>query len=110
MCGGATVWGPLSTHNIRSSDRIGIVGIGGLGHLAIQFASKMGCEVIAFSGTESKKEEALKLGATEFHATKGLKDLSHVKKVNHLLITTSQEPEFDLYSPSPSLSRFWGIV
>src|SRR5215471_7088445 len=59
MCGGVTVWGALSFYNVRSTDRVGVVGIGGLGHLAIQFAAKMGCEVVAFSGTESKREEAI---------------------------------------------------
>jgi D-arabinose 1-dehydrogenase-like Zn-dependent alcohol dehydrogenase len=99
MCGGATVWGALSFDNVRPTDRVGIVGIGGLGHLAIQFAAKMGCEVVAFSGTESKREEAMKFGAKEFYATKGLKDLKHVPKINQLLVTTSQEPDFSMYDP-----------
>ena len=98
MCGGITVWGALSVYNVRPSDRVGVVGIGGLGHLAIQFAAKMGCEVVAFSGTESKREEALKFGAKEFYATKGITDFSHVKKVNHLLITSSFQPDFHMYS------------
>lgn len=97
MCGGVTVWGALSFYHVRPSDRVGVVGIGGLGHLAIQFAAKMGCEVIAFSGTESKREEAMKFGATEFYATKGLKDLKHVPKIDQLLMTTSQEPDFGMY-------------
>ena len=100
MCGGATVWGALSFYNVRSTDRVGVVGIGGLGHLAIQFAAKMGCEVVAFSGTESKREEAMKFGATEFYATKGLKDLKHVPKINQLLITTSQTTRFRNVSPA----------
>jgi D-arabinose 1-dehydrogenase-like Zn-dependent alcohol dehydrogenase len=57
-------------HNIQPMDRIGILGIG-LGHLAIQFAARIGCEAVVFSGTESKKEEAKSFGATEFYATKG---------------------------------------
>lgn len=97
MCGGATVWGALSVYNVRSTDRVGVVGIGGLGHLAIQFAAKMGCEVVVFSGTESKKEEAFKFGATEFHTTKGVKEFKGIKKLNHLLITTSIQPDFGLY-------------
>ena len=97
MCGGATVWGALAQYNLKATDRVGVIGIGGLGHLAVQFASKMGCEVIAFSGTESKKAEALAFGATEFVATKGLKDLKHIGKMNQLLITTSEQPDYDLY-------------
>lgn len=97
MCGGATVFNALQFHVVKSTDRVGVIGVGGLGHLAIQFAAKMGCEVVVFSGTDSKKEEAMKLGATEFHATKGLDELKINSKIDHLLVTTSQQPDWDLY-------------
>ena len=84
-------------YDARPTDRVGIIGVGGLGHLAIQFASNMGCEVVVFSGTDSKKEEAMKLGAREFHATKGVKDLSFCKPVNRLLVTTSHQPDWAIY-------------
>ena len=96
MCGGATVWGALSVYNVRSTDRVGVIGVGGLGHLAIQFAAKMGCEVVVFSGTESKREEAIAFGAHEFYATKGVKEFKGIKKLNHLLVTTSELPDFNL--------------
>lgn len=96
MCGGATVWTALTMYNVHSTDRVGIVGVGGLGHLAIQIASKMGCEVVVFSGSESKREEALAFGATEFHVTKGVTELKGIKKVKHLLITASQQQNLDL--------------
>jgi D-arabinose 1-dehydrogenase-like Zn-dependent alcohol dehydrogenase len=96
MCAGATVFNALYLHNIRPTDRVGIIGIGGLGHLAIQFAAKMGCEVVVFSGTESKKEEARSLGATEFYATKGASKLEIGKPVKHLLVTTSRLPDWNL--------------
>lgn len=70
QCAGATVFSALYNNNIRPTDRVGVVGIGGLGHLAIQFAAKMGCHVTAFSGSESKKQEALNFGAREFVVTK----------------------------------------
>ncbi|KAK1231790.1 hypothetical protein PQX77_005082 [Marasmius sp. AFHP31] len=95
MCGGATVFTPLIEH-VRPIDRVGVVGIGGLGHLAIQFAAKMGCDVVVFSGTDSKRDEAMKLGANEFYATKGVEDYSTLglkKPLNHLLITSSVAPE-----------------
>ena len=95
MCAGSTVFNPLHTY-VRSTDRVGVVGIGGLGHLAIQFASKMGCEVVVFSGTDSKKEEAKKLGANEFYATKGASKLEIGRRVNHLIITTSSQPDWNL--------------
>lgn len=97
MCGGATVWNVLSMYNVRSTDRVGVIGVGGLGHLAIQFAAKMGCEVVVFSGTDSKKDEAMKLGASEFYATKGAKELKVEKPIDHLLVTTSFNPDWNLY-------------
>ncbi|KAF8135172.1 chaperonin 10-like protein [Boletus edulis] len=98
MCAGSTVFNTLYTY-VRSTDRVGIVGVGGLGHLAIQFASKMGCDVIVFSGTESKKEEAKKLGATEFHAIKGARKLDIGRRVDHLIITTSFLPDWNVLLP-----------
>jgi D-arabinose 1-dehydrogenase-like Zn-dependent alcohol dehydrogenase len=49
------VFSALSQYNVKSNDRIGIVGVGGLGHLVILFAVKMGCEVVVFSGTKGKR-------------------------------------------------------
>jgi D-arabinose 1-dehydrogenase-like Zn-dependent alcohol dehydrogenase len=94
MCAGITVFNPFARYNIPPTSRVGVVGIGGLGHLAIQFAAKWGCEVVVFSSTDSKKDEALKLGATEFVTTKGKDKLDVSHKVNHLLITTSQFPNW----------------
>ena len=100
MCGGATVFNVLDFHGVRPTDRVGIIGVGGLGHLAIQFAAKWGCEVVVFSSTENKKEEALRLGAHEFYATKGLSKLSIKAPVNHLLVTASAQVPWDLYLPA----------
>ncbi|KAJ5945965.1 hypothetical protein N7454_002804 [Penicillium verhagenii] len=97
MCGGSTVWNALHVAQVRPTARVGIVGVGGLGHLAIQFAAKMGCAVVVFSGTDSKKQEALKLGATEFHATKGLKELKLEKPLDNLIVTTSSQPDWKMY-------------
>jgi D-arabinose 1-dehydrogenase-like Zn-dependent alcohol dehydrogenase len=97
MCGGATVFHVLKSSNVKVSDRVGVIGIGGLGHLAIQFAAKMGCEVVAFSSTDNKKEEAMRLGATQFVATAGVKTLDIGEPLDHLLVTTSFQPDWDLY-------------
>ncbi|TVY15428.1 putative formaldehyde dehydrogenase AdhA [Lachnellula arida] len=99
MCGGATVWSPLYDQGLLPGDRIGVIGIGGLGHLAIQFASKMGMEVVVFSSTESKKQEALDFGASEFHATSGVESLGDIEKVDALLITTNVNPDLSLFLP-----------
>jgi D-arabinose 1-dehydrogenase-like Zn-dependent alcohol dehydrogenase len=99
MCGGATVFNALHSFGAKPSDRIGIIGVGGLGHLAIQFAAKMGSDVVVFSTTDSKKEEAMRLGATEFVATKGVKELQVSGPIDHLLVTTSQQPDWKQFLP-----------
>lgn len=76
------------------------MGLGGLGHLAIQFAAKMGNRVVVLSGSDKKKDEAMRLGAHEFIATKGKKELSVSSPINRLLVTTSAQPNWELIYPS----------
>lgn len=66
LCGGVTVYSPLLDHQIGAQHKVGVIGIGGLGHMALQFAAHMGCEVTAISGTPSKAAEAKEFGATHF--------------------------------------------
>lgn len=63
FCGGITVFNPLLQFNIKPTDKVAVIGIGGLGHLALQFLKAWGCHVTAFTSSESKKNEAIKLGA-----------------------------------------------
>ncbi|EXV02616.1 Zn-dependent alcohol dehydrogenase family protein [Metarhizium robertsii] len=93
MCGGATVFSPLHTSGAKPGDRVGIIGIGGLGHLAIQFASKMGMEAVVFSSSASKKEEALEFGASEFYTAADLAKPENIERVDILLITSSVMPD-----------------
>jgi len=99
MCGGATVYHALRSFGIRPYDRVGVVGIGGLGHLAIQYAAKMGCEVVVFSTSESKKEEAMALGAHQFVSTGGKDSYDIGDRIAHLLITTSMPPDWSKFLP-----------
>lgn len=62
FCGGVTVFAPLF-EGVRPTDRVAVVGVGGLGHLALQFARAWGCEVTAFTSSGSKAEQARELGA-----------------------------------------------
>jgi D-arabinose 1-dehydrogenase-like Zn-dependent alcohol dehydrogenase len=101
MCGGATVFNALRMYDIQPDSRVGVIGVGGLGHLAIQFASKMGCDVAVFSGSDSKKEEAIALGAKDFFATKGVKELDIGKKIDCLLVTASAQPGNSHYACCP---------
>jgi alcohol/geraniol dehydrogenase (NADP+) len=66
FCGGITVFNPIVQFGVKPTDRVGVVGIGGLGHLALQFLNKWGCEVFAFTSSPAKAKEAKSLGA---HAT-----------------------------------------
>ncbi|EIL6699397.1 NAD(P)-dependent alcohol dehydrogenase [Salmonella enterica] len=63
LCGGITVFKPLLMHHITATSRVGVIGIGGLGHIAIKLLHAMGCEVTAFSSNPSKEQEVLAMGA-----------------------------------------------
>lgn len=66
FCGGITVFNPIVQLEVKPTDRVGVIGIGGLGHIALQFLQSWGCEVTAFSSSPDKEEEARKLGAHHF--------------------------------------------
>jgi uncharacterized zinc-type alcohol dehydrogenase-like protein len=63
FCGGITVFSPIVSFGVKPTDKVGVIGIGGLGHLATQFLNKWGCEVTAFTSSPDKAEEAKKFGA-----------------------------------------------
>ncbi|ROS00232.1 putative zinc-type alcohol dehydrogenase-like protein [Sinobacterium caligoides] len=63
FCGGITVFNPLVEFNIKPGDKVAVIGIGGLGHLAIQFLKAWGCHTTAFTSSKDKALEALELGA-----------------------------------------------
>ncbi|KAF1320423.1 Mannitol dehydrogenase, partial [Globisporangium splendens] len=88
LCAGATVFTPLKKHNVKPGDRVGVIGIGGLGHIAIQFIRALGATPIAFSRSANKEQEIRSLGAEEFY---NLSDPEQAQKatssVNVLLIT-----------------------
>lgn len=98
FCGGITVFGPIAHYGIRPTDRVGVVGIGGLGHMALQFLNKWGCHVTAFSSSESKVEEAKKLGA---HEVVNSRDSSAMEKIagslDFILVTANVPLDWDSY-------------
>ncbi|KAK4152334.1 chaperonin 10-like protein [Chaetomidium leptoderma] len=99
QCGGATVFTAL--YDVKPNEVVGIMGVGGLGHLAIQFAAKMGCRVVVLSGTDSKRAQALELGAHQFVAMKDpdTKELESLWPLSRLLVTTSAQPAWDTLLP-----------
>lgn len=66
LCGGITVFSPMLENNVRPVHRVGVIGIGGLGHMAIKFLRAWGCEVTAFSHSPEKETEAKQFGAHNF--------------------------------------------
>ena len=76
LCGGITVYSPLELHGIRPTDRVGVIGIGGLGHMALKFCHAWGCEVTAFTSSASKEEEARAFGA---HRVVSSRDTAAIK-------------------------------
>lgn len=79
LCGGITVYSPMRIYNIKPHHKVGVIGIGGLGHFAVQFASAYGCEVTAFSTSPDKEEDIYNLGAQNFVNSK---DANQMKKIS----------------------------
>lgn len=98
FCGGITVFGPILDFGVKPTDRVGVIGIGGLGHLALQFLNKWGCEVTAFTSSESKADEARKLGA---HHVVGTRDKGALAKLagsfDFILVTANVTLDWDAY-------------
>jgi uncharacterized zinc-type alcohol dehydrogenase-like protein len=92
LCGGVTVFTPLKVFDIRPTDRVGVVGIGGLGHLALQFAKAWGCEVTAFTSTDSKADEARGFGAHRVVNSRKADEISKIAGSLDLLLITVNVP------------------
>jgi len=91
LCGGITVFNPLAMH-AKPTSRVGIVGIGGLGHMGVKFAAAYGCDVTAFTSSEGKIDEARGFGA---HHVVSSRDAAAIKKLAgtlDLLIVTANAP------------------
>jgi uncharacterized zinc-type alcohol dehydrogenase-like protein len=88
FCGGITVFAPFVDFDLKPTDRVGVIGIGGLGHLAVQFANAWGCEVTAFTSSMDKEEELRELGA--HHIVNSRDDAAIKAQRNHFdfIITT----------------------
>jgi uncharacterized zinc-type alcohol dehydrogenase-like protein len=98
FCGGITVFAPILDNGIKPTDRVGVVGIGGLGHLAVQFLNKWGCEVTAFSSNPAKADEARALGA---HHVVSSRDSAEIRKLagslDFILVTANVPLDWDAF-------------
>lgn len=88
FCGGVTVFNPLVQFDVQPTDKVAVIGIGGLGHMALQFLNAWGCEVTAFTSSEDKKKEALELGAHHTLNSRDPKALEAAAGRFDLLIST----------------------
>lgn len=93
LCGGITVYSPFKIYDIQAPMSVAIIGIGGLGHLALQYAKAFGCEVTAISSSRDKKAEALFFGASHFIS---IHDLSASYQFDFILSTVHADLDWNL--------------
>jgi uncharacterized zinc-type alcohol dehydrogenase-like protein len=98
FCGGITVFNPIVQFGVRPTHRVGVIGIGGLGHLALQFLAKWGCEVTAFTSTDAKADEARQMGA---HHVVNSRDASQLEAIggslDFILSTVNVDLDWNTY-------------
>ena len=98
LCGGITTYSPLKHWKVGPGQKVGIVGIGGLGHLAIKIAKAMGAQVVVFTTSPSKVEDAKNLGADEAVLSTDTQQMkSHSKSFNLILDTVSASHDANAY-------------
>lgn len=98
LCAGITVFNPLVQYDVRPTQRVGVIGIGGLGHLALKILNKWGCEVTAFTSTDAKHDEILQMGA---HRVVNSRHAAQLRKIagslDFILSTVAVEMDWDAY-------------
>ncbi|MBW4635384.1 MAG: NAD(P)-dependent alcohol dehydrogenase [Iphinoe sp. HA4291-MV1] len=88
FCGGITVFNPIVQFDVKPTDRVGVIGIGGLGHMALKFLHAWGCDVTAFSTSPAKEAEARELGANHFINSRDPNALKSVENSFDLILST----------------------
>lgn len=98
LCGGITVFNPIIFAGVKATDKVGVIGIGGLGHMALKFLNKWGCEVIAFSSNPDKKKSILEMGATKVVDSTDPEELAKIAgSLNFILNTTNVTLDWNSY-------------
>jgi uncharacterized zinc-type alcohol dehydrogenase-like protein len=98
LCGGVTVFAPLKRWGIRAGAHVGVIGIGGLGHLALRFLRAMGCHATAFTSSPDKREEAARLGAEDTASSTNAREIrAHANRFDFLLCTVPARLDWITY-------------
>ena len=92
LCAGITTWSPLKHWNVGPGKKVGVVGIGGLGHMGLKLARALGAEVVAFTTSPSKREDALALGAHEVVVARDAEQMAAHKESFDLILDTVAAP------------------
>lgn len=99
LCAGITTWSPLRHWNVGPGKKVGVVGIGGLGHMGIKLAHALGAHVVAFTTSESKREAALALGADEVVISTDEKQMqAHTGSFDFILNTVAASHNLDPFT------------
>ncbi len=98
LCAGITTYSPLRHHNVTSGQKVGVVGLGGLGHMGVKLAKAMGTHVVVFTTSSNKVEDALRLGADEVVISKDAEEMKkHLNSFNFILDTISAPHDINAY-------------
>ncbi len=98
LCAGITTYSPLRHWNVKKGDKVGVVGLGGLGHMAVKLASSMGAEVTMLSRSPEKEKDAAELGAANFELTTNKETLKRLAgKFDLIINTVSAQHDYNLY-------------
>ncbi|MEM8836186.1 MAG: NAD(P)-dependent alcohol dehydrogenase [Planctomycetota bacterium] len=98
FCGGITVFNPIVQFGVKPTDRVGVVGIGGLGHMALMFLKAWGCHVVAFSSNPAKTEEAKTLGAHEVVNSRDPEEFGKLaRSLDFVLVTANVPLDWEAY-------------
>jgi uncharacterized zinc-type alcohol dehydrogenase-like protein len=99
LCAGITTYSPLRHWNAGPGKKVGVVGIGGLGHMAIKLAHAMGAQVVAFTTSESKREDARSLGADEVVVSRDAAAMAaHAKSLDLIIDTVAAPHDLDAFT------------
>ena len=98
LCAGITMYSPLRHWKVGKGSKVGVIGLGGLGHMAVKLAAAMGADVTVFSTSEGKKADAARLGATDFAVSKNTDTFTRLaSQFDVILSTVSGGIDFDAY-------------